>query len=88
MKCGLCKFKVPDDAKICAYCDATFEKKFDSDKILNLIAGVFFGFVAFGAIVSSSTFWAVCACLFCVLAGFESCHKTIAHKRGMSEECT
>lgn len=28
MKCGLCKYEVPNDVEHCAYCGATFSRRF------------------------------------------------------------
>ena len=45
MKCGLCQFKIPKQAKLCGHCHARIEPYFEFDGILERILG--FGLIGF-----------------------------------------
>lgn len=89
MKCGLCRYHIPDEAKICAHCHGTLEYYFDWSKIENVFIGGFIGFLAAGLAlnITNSGWVALIAFIICLAMGIGSCQNAIVTKGDLSEKC-
>ena len=91
MKCGFCKFTVPDDALVCGHCGADYVRYFSFSKLIDKIYIPFIAFLIGAWAVSLLSFphWLQMTILiaFVIFAGRVAGTEVTAYREGRAAIC-
>ncbi len=91
MKCGLCQFKIPKQAKLCGHCQARIEPYFEFDGILERILGFgLIGFLLTGVMTNftKNNILIAIPLIVGVLTGVKRSFRARAIKDDLNEKCS